>query len=306
MAHTRRQGERSLQNTLDHLSRLYKSNNIEQGRMARAGVKQQWVMVTGSEGECGIADNGSGALPPESSQAGTQVISRIQKMIDQPLFEVAAIGIQSGNLLDRSLGVAAMSALSQHFLSCSAVRKRGYFSECWRAGDPFVLQHPMMSRFVTMDDVVAIVGNGSGLGLRELRGMCRELHVIDAGSPDMFRTLIIDSSTAGYPRDIAVHSWKQNPDLLRKADVVFINAVSLIDRTFEDLVQDTAHARMVGLFGLSGSLIPDAFFSQGLDFISSYRITDPCGFADAMAKEHDVESAFRTEQKQYLMMNPSQ
>lgn len=305
MAHIRRQGEDVLQNTLEHLNRLYMSNNIRAGSMIRAGIKQQWVLVTGSEGECGIASNVTGILPRESSQAGALAINHVRNKINRPLFEVAATGIQSDSPLDRSIAIAAMSALSQHFLSCTAVRKRGYLSQCWRASDPFVLQNPMMSRFVTPDDVVAVIGNAAGLGLRELRGMCRELHVLDAGSPELFRTLIIDSSIECTPGEITIHSREQNPAQMRAADVIFINASTLVDGTFRELMNHTAKARMVGLFGLSGSLIPDAFFDQGLDFISSFRITDPCGFTEAITKEHDIESAFRTEQKQYLMMNPS-
>jgi hypothetical protein len=65
------------------------------------------------------------------------------------------------------------------------------------------------------------------------------------------------------------------------------------------------NARLIGLCGLSGSLIPDAFFDQGVDFISSFRISDPCGFIDAMTNEHTMDYSFITGQKQYLMMNPS-
>ena len=92
-------------------------------------------------------------------------------MIHQPLFEVAATGIQSGNLLERSLGIAALSALSQKFFSCSSVRKRRYLSECWKATDPFTREYPALSRFVSMDDVVVIVGQGAEI--RDLRGRCR-------------------------------------------------------------------------------------------------------------------------------------
>jgi uncharacterized protein (DUF4213/DUF364 family) len=260
-------------------------------------------MVTGSLQECGIASNATGILPADNTPSGSLAITKIRKMINQPLFEAAATGIQSDNLLERSLGVAALSALSQPFLSCSSVRKRGYLSECWKATDPFILEYPVLSRFVTKDDVVVIIGHGTEI--MDLREEVREIHIMNSRSPDIFRTLLIDSSVKFGLGEIIFHSGDLDAEILNAADIIFIDATALIDSTFENLMQHTGNARMVGLCGLSGSLIPDAFFDQGLDFISSFRIMDPDEFAKAMNKGPDVEFTFKTRQKQYLMMNPS-
>jgi uncharacterized protein (DUF4213/DUF364 family) len=260
-------------------------------------------MITGSENECGIASNVTGSMPAGDTPSGSREIEQVRKMIDRPLFEVAATGINSDNLLVRSLGIAALSALSQQFLSCSLVRKRGYLSECWKATDPFILQYPVLSRLVTLDDVVVVIGHGAEI--RDLRGKCRELHVMDARLPDRFSTLLIDASVNYGPADLVIHRGKQDTEILRRADVILLNASALIDGTFEDLIQNSVNARLVGLCGLSGSLIPDAFLDQGVDFISSFRIIDPCGFIDAMTNEHNMDYSFITGQKQYLMMNPS-
>jgi uncharacterized protein (DUF4213/DUF364 family) len=303
MAQGKRQWETILSHTLEQLSRLYKDNHIQPGRLVQVGIKLQWTMVTGSAGECGIASNITCILPADNNPSDLRTVRQIRMLINRPLFEIAETGITSDDLLERSLGIAVLSALSQRFLSCSAVRKRGYLSECWKATDPFILQYPMISHFVTKDDVVLIIGHGTEI--RDFRGKCRELHVMDAHSSDSFSTILINSSVNYGPKDIVIHSGKQDTGILRTANVIFINASSLVDGTFDDLMRYAVNARLVGLCGLSGSLIPDAFFDQGLDFISSFRITDPRGFAEAMANEHDIEYTFRTGQKQYLMMNPS-
>jgi len=302
MTYIKQEGKGAIPGTLERLSKLYRDKHIRPGKLVRVGIKPLWTLVTGSQQECGIASNGSGILPSDKPPSGSLGITRIQKMIHQPLFEIAATGIRSDDVLERSLGIAALSALSQQFLSCSSVRKRGFLSECWKATDPFILQYPVLSRLVTMDDVVVIVGHGTEI--RDLRGKCRELHVIDPRSPATFSTLLIDASVQYGPKDLVIHSGKQDTAILRTADVILINASSLSEGSFEDLMQYTENARLVGLFGLAGSLIPDAFFDQGVDFILSFRITDPCGFIDTMTNEHDVDYAFRTGQKQYLQMNP--
>ncbi len=303
MTSIKRQAMGVLPGTLERLKNLYKFNRTRPGQLVQVGIKPHWTMITGSENECGIAGNITGSLPENNTPSGSLEIEQAKKLIGQPLFKIAVTGINSDNLVMRSLGIAALSALSQHFLSCSSVRKRGYFSECWKATDPFILQYPILSRLVTMDDVVAVIGRSAEI--RDLRGNCRELHVIDPRSPDTFSTLLIDSSVRYGSRDLIIHKEMQDTEILHKADVIIVNASTLIDGTFEGLMQHSENARLVGLCGLSGSLIPDVFFNQGVDFITSFRIIDPCRFMDAMINEYNMDYSCMTEQKQFLMMNPS-
>jgi len=303
MAAIQRQGKEVLSRTLERLRILYKNRHTRPGQLVQVGIKPHWTMITGSENECGIASNVTGNIPAVNTPSGSVEIDRVRNMIDRPLFEIAATGIKSDNLLVRSLGIAALSALSQQFLSCSTIRKRGFFSECWKATDPFIQQYPVQSRLINEDDIVIIIGHG--LEIRNLLGRCRELHVMDSHSPAAFSTLLIDSSVSYGPDNLFIHRGKRDTEILQTADVILINASALIDGTFESLVEHSVHARLLGLCGLSGSLIPDAFFDQGVDFISSFRITDPSMFKDMMKNEHDVDYSFITGQKQFLMMNRS-
>ncbi len=215
-------------------------------------------------------------------------------LIGKPLFEIADWGIHSTDLQERSLGIAAINALSQQYLGSSSIRNRGFLAQCWIPGDKLVQQYPTISRLVTKNDIVAVIGYGNEV--RSLRGRCRELHVIDIRPQETFETVIIDKTIMYGPKAIIVHSGKDNERVLNVADVVFITASTLVNGTFENLIKCTGKARLVGLYGFGGSLIPDAFFERGIDFITSFRITDPVRFSDDMINDHDMDYSIRTTQ----------
>jgi uncharacterized protein (DUF4213/DUF364 family) len=119
-----------------------------------------------------------------------------------------------------------------------------------------------------------------------------------------FQTLVIDNCIRYGPRDIVVHGENEHEKVLGAADVVIITASTLVNGTFEDLLQYTGKARLVGLHGPDGSLIPDVFFERGIDFITSFRTADPARFSDDMINDHDMEFSLKTTQKQYMFMRP--
>jgi uncharacterized protein (DUF4213/DUF364 family) len=121
---------------------------------------------------------------------------------------------------------------------------------------------------------------------------------------EIFETVIIEKGITYGPRDFVVHAEKENEKVLSVADVVIINASTLVNGIFEDLLKSAENARLVGLFGPCGSLIPDVFFERGIDFFTSFRIVDPVRFSDDMLNDHDMEYSLRTTQKQYMFMRP--
>jgi uncharacterized protein (DUF4213/DUF364 family) len=223
-------------------------------------------------------------------------------LIGKSLFEVADQGIHSTDPQERSVGIAAINALSQQYLGSSSIRNRGFLAQCWIPGDKLVQQYPTISRLVTKNDTVAVIGYGNEV--RSLRGRCRELHVIDIRPQETFETVIIDKTIIYGPKTVIVHTGKDNERVLNAADVVFITASTLVNSTFENLIKCTGKARLVGLYGFGGSLIPDAFFERGIDFITSFRITDPVRFSDDMINDHDMDYSIRTTQTQFMFMRP--
>jgi hypothetical protein len=106
--------------------------------------------------------------------------------------------------MERSVGIAALSALSQPHIGSSSVRDRGFLAQGWISGDKLVHNYPTVSRLVNRKDIVAIVGYGNEV--RHFRGRCRELHVTDIQPRETFETVIIDNTISHGPRDIHVHS----------------------------------------------------------------------------------------------------
>jgi uncharacterized protein len=296
MEKNRRTRKNILELTLERLQKLYDEHEVRPGRLVRLGIKPWWNTVLGSNDECGLAANFMGI---HADGAENQ---KFLGLIGKPLFEIANWGIHSTNLMERSLGVAALSALSQQHLGSSSVRDRGFLAQGWMSGDKLIHHYPTISRLVNRKDIVVVVGYGNEV--RQFRGRCRELHVTDIRPKETFETVIIENCITHGPRDIIVHSAIENEQVLKIADVVIITGSTLVNNTFEDLMSYTGNARLVGLYGPGASLIPDEFFNRDIDFITSFHIADPVRFSDDMINDHDMEFSIRTTQKQYMFMRP--
>jgi uncharacterized protein (DUF4213/DUF364 family) len=297
----RRVQKNTLELTRERLQKLYEETSVSPGKLLRIAIKPRWITVLGSNSECGIATNLS-AIHDSAHGSRTGSI-RFLDLVGTPLFEIADRGIHATDVQERAMGIAALSALSQQFLGSTAIRQRGFLARDWMPGDKLVQQYPVLTRLVTKKDVVAIVGYGDAV--RNIRGRCRELHVTTIQPQEIFETVIIEKGITYGPRDLNVHTEKESEKVLSAADVVIINASALVNGMFEDLIKYAEKARLIGLFGPSGSLIPDVFFERGIDFFTSYHIVDPVRFSDDMLNDHDMEFSLRTAQKQYMFMRPT-
>jgi uncharacterized protein (DUF4213/DUF364 family) len=295
----RRVQKNILELTLERLQKLYEESLIRPGRLTRLAIKPHLNTVLGSNNECGMATNFSGIH--DSNGDRTENI-KFLSLIGKPLFDIADLGIHATDLQERSIGIAAMSALSQQYLVSSSIRNRGFLAQFWIPGDKLVRQYPTISRLVTKKDIVAVIGYSNEV--RNLRNKCRELHVIDMRSKEIFGTVISEEGIWYGPKDIIVHSEKENEKVLITADVVIISASTLVNNMFDDIMNYSKKAHLIGIYGLGGSLIPDVFFDRGIDFITSFHIADSIRFSEDMINDHDMEFAVRTSQKQYMLMRP--
>jgi uncharacterized protein (DUF4213/DUF364 family) len=288
-----------LELTLERLIKLYDENQICPGRLAGLAIKPHWIVVLGSNNECGMATNFTAPYPGHGDRIEN---TRFLSLIGKPLVEIADRGIHAKDLKERSIGIAALSALSQLYLAPASLRNRGFLVRNWVPGDKLVHNYPTISRLVTKKDIVAIVGYFNEV--RNLRNRCRELHVTDVRSKETFGTVIIEKGIMFGPRDFVVHSEKDNEKVLGIADVVIINASALVDNTFEEIMKNSTKSHLIGIHGPGGSLIPDVFFDRGIDFITSFRITDPARFSEDMKNDYDMEFAVRASQEQFMLMRP--
>ncbi|MEN6397267.1 MAG: DUF364 domain-containing protein [Methanoregula sp.] len=287
--------------TLDQLHELYRKNRVRQGKLTSITIKPRWVAIHSSHNECGIATNfiGTNSFYGNDEE---NTITYLNSCIGKPLFDLAKMGIASQDLLKRAIGIAALSALSQKFLGCNGIRKRGYLSECWKTNDEFVQDYPAISHIVNLDDIVAVVGYGSQIS--SLHSWCRELHILSLRFPETFESVTIDEENSTLPENIVYHTQSESETVLSSADVVFISTSTLVDNSFSHFLHAAKNARLIGLYGVGASLIPDAFFDEGVDLFSSFRIVDPVSFCTGMKNDYDMECSMKNTQKQYLMMRP--
>ena len=136
-----------------------------------------------------------------------------------------------------------MSALSQAYPGSSSLRNRGFLAQCWIPSDKLVQKYPTISRLYTKKDIVAVVGYSNEV--RNLRNRCRELHVTDMRLKEIFGTVIIDEGITYGPKDIIVHSEKENETVLGIADVVIISASTLVNNTFDDIMTFSKRAHLI-------------------------------------------------------------
>ncbi len=266
-----------LREILDRLRALYTGGNPESGILKKIGMKSGWTLLIGTGGQCGMAINFTGAHHlydhPEID------IEDLKPLIGKRLIDIADEFLESENVRLRSLGMAAMNALSQPFISPGSLSKRGLRA----VEDP-----GYMREIVRKEDTVTLIGYG-GMA-RKLSEMCRELHVTDMRPLSLLRTAIIGDEIEYGPNIFFLHEAGDNEIVLGKSDVVIITASSLLNNTFHDLMEYASKARYIGLYGPSASLIPDVFFEKGIHFVLSHRVTDPARFEFSMANDMNMES----------------
>ncbi len=106
---------RAVSKTLELLRALHERYALEPGVFVKAGLKQGWNVVIGTEGQCGMAMSFAG----RDDVFGHQQLDvlQLQTFIGKDLFSLAAKYLQSRSWHERSIGVAAMIALSQPLLT---------------------------------------------------------------------------------------------------------------------------------------------------------------------------------------------
>jgi uncharacterized protein (DUF4213/DUF364 family) len=278
-----------LEKTFQRLKSLYDREGLEAGKLDMIGLKPGWTVVVGKNGLCGTAFRFSG--PHKVYEGNEADPEAMRRFVGKSLTEAVAENLHSPLIPLKSLAVAAMSALSQPFLAPEALAKRGI--RVWDGPD-------YVGTTVRPEDVVTLIGYGGMV--QNVLGRCKELHVADMRQREALLTTIIGETVRFEPRQVKLHGAEDNEALLDRSDVVIITASSLVNGTIDNLLRYAAGARSVGLYGPSASIIPDALFEQGADFILSHRVQDPERFVEALMNDINMESALRKYQRQQTML----
>jgi uncharacterized protein (DUF4213/DUF364 family) len=278
-----------LEKTFNRLRYLYGQKGIEPGTLAKIGLKPGWTTIVGTKGECGTAFRFSG---PHKVYEGHQVdLEVLKQFVGQNLMDVISESIGSTLIPLRSVAVAAMSALSQCFISVDSLIERGL-----RIWD----DQSLLESVITPHDVVTLIGYGGMV--QNVLGRCQELHVADMRPRESLLTTVIGKEIEYEPKRLTLHGAEEDEALLARSDVVIITASSLINRTFDDLLNYSSHARVVGLYGPSASIIPDVLFEHGINFIMSHHVINPQKFIESVENDMNMESALRKFQKYQVML----
>jgi uncharacterized protein len=276
----------ALDRTLERLRALYKNFALEPGVFVKAGLKQGWNVVIGTHGQCGMAMSFAG----RDDIFGKQGLDfhKLQTFIGRDLFYLASAYLKSDSWHERSIGVAATIALSQPLITPQSLLERGF--EIAPEGTDF-------GSCLESDDIVAVVGYGGGI--KRLIGICRELHVTDLRPPRDFQTMLVAENEIGFvPKEANIHPEKDNEEILGRATAISITGSTLVNGTFDELLQYSRKARLVTVYGGSAGMIPDELFAMGVHIVHSSRISDPSAFERGMIYDLNMEAVMQGTQKQ--------
>ena len=274
--------------TFHRLKALYQKEGLEPGILKKIGMKSGWTVLIGTGGQCGMAINFTGIHHLYDSPEID--LEELKSLIGKNLVDIADEHLESENVRVRSLGMAAVNALSQPLISPESLLKRGFGVE---EGPGYIKE------IVRKEDVVTLVGYGGMAWM--LSEICRELHVTDLRPLHRMQTTIIGHEIEYGPNIFFLHEAEDNEMVLAKSDVAIITASSLLNNTFNDLMDYASKARHIGLYGPSASLIPDVFFEKGVSLILSHRITDPARFEFSMVNDRNMERGLKEFQKQQVI-----
>lgn len=270
------------------LRQIYKDESIEPGKLKLLGIKQQWTILTGTNNEVGMVLNFSGIHSgSKSDQNEYQLpIEEIHKKVGKPIFDFFEMFIDSPGLMERSLCLTALNALSYRLLST----ERLYEKEILYTTDDY-------NAYIRPDDIVTVIGWGGMVS--HFPGICKEVHVTDLRPREIFETLIIGENIEKGPKDIIFHSAEENQAVISKSDVVFITGSTLVNGTFDELISYAGNCRIKAVYGSSAQLVPEFFFNNGINLFSAMRIKDYEKLEHDIINHFNMEMAIQNNQERY-------
>jgi len=270
----------ALHRTYERLVGLHKDGSLMDSKIQRIIVRPDWNVLIAENGLCGMVINFYGKYSADVSKQPQ--FEDLNNIVGSTLGDVSERLIDSNDVNMRSIGVCSMAALSNPFLSKEGISGRGM-----GIADDII---PMIKK----TDKVTIVGYG--FLVDAMIGRCREVHVTEMRPQHYVQTAIIDDGLRYVPKDILYHPHTENEEVISSSDVVLITASTLVNGTFDTLLGYCENARMKGIYGPSGSIVPDELFSMGMDFSRAYEIVDPGAFEKDAIHSRALESSIKKNQ----------
>ncbi|EGB15610.1 hypothetical protein DND132_2407 [Pseudodesulfovibrio mercurii] len=180
------------------------------------------------------------AMPNSGNLAGTPAAKIIDHMF-------------SGNAMRRAIGIAVMNALS---------------NTIWadRAPGDYVIRHNAdpLDNYAYPEGGKAVVVGALVPYLKMLKQGNRDFSILEKD----IRTLKPDEMDHFVPAEHAMEK-------VAEADLLIITGTTLINDTLEDLLATAKPSADVIVVGPTASMLPEAFFSRGVNAIGGVMATDP-------------------------------
>ncbi len=277
--------------TLSLLKGKYEDGGIPIPSLTQIILRPEWTVLFGDDmRSAGMVINFTGRHAIHGAEPLESHATACKGFLGRPLDTIVESCLQRASLFDRSIAVGALGALSQSFLSEAALRSGGYGLV------------PGLPALIRRDDVVAVVGYGAFVDT--LRGRCRELHVTEMRPADHFYSLsfALGAPPGRIPGDVSVHAAESNEEVLGKADVVLITASTLVNDTLGEVLGYASSARTIGLYGPSGSIVPDAFMDAGIGAMRVFEICDYERFRTNANQPGALEQPLKSHQKSHCIV----
>ncbi|OPY65773.1 MAG: hypothetical protein A4E63_02860 [Syntrophorhabdus sp. PtaU1.Bin050] len=269
-----------LKETIGNIRRILGDRTINELCIERAvrGFRFNGVKLNnGFGGICYILKNSitkGGSCPDDA-----EIVPDSRKPKGMPV-SVVLEEMFNGNFLKRTLGIAAINALSNTVWSL----------ECSQEYEIVKNADAIDNIEIKDSDYVVLVG---ALPYRTL--------LKDRGKP--FCVLELDPSTFEADELPFYVPAEKAPEKVPLADVLIITGSTLVNDTLEDLLELAKPTARIAMYGPTASMLPEAFFQRGVKIIGGFVVTKPDEFLNALGRDGSGHHLFG-ESHQKVVIKP--
>lgn len=254
-----------LRKAYEDVKNIYERLNKKPSNISRIVHTNKWNIVFTEKNHLGMAFNFTGEHNIYNEDIDIEQIKKLKNYIGKDIYSLVEYLLSFDNIQMRSFCLASINALSQSIMGEKDLEYRNI--ELLPNND---------FEFINEDDVVTLVGYGGVVD--KIKGRCNEFNVLDMRPDSSMKTLVIDESIRHEPEDINFNNGKDNGHILERTDILIMTGCTLVNGTFKELISKAKTARVIGIFGPSGQIIPEYLFDEGFNYIISNRINNIDGF----------------------------
>lgn len=257
--------------TIEGLIDVVLSYEQQHERVTDLRIGLGYTAVKLESGACGLACT----LRYRLDLGGCSLLSQAGMMTGFEAAEAIPL-LRSHNMLEAAVGLAAMNAVIAAGFPQAGKRERAPISELLR---------------VTAQDRVGMVGY-IGPIVKELQQCAREVIVFDEAK--------IASTNSGQAEISKITATEQQARLLPQCDRVILSATSLLNKTFDSLVEMALKAREICVMGPSTPMLPDVFRARNVTLLAGRQILDAQKVLQIVSEAGGTKSFSKVTEKIYL------